>query len=159
MLNRLARISLTFAAAAAIAAAPISTHAARAQQPQPASPQKTTITGCVERADQVISRETLGTSVDSQTFVLVKTDASAKTPAASRAPVGTAGTAAEPAAQQTIVRLEGADDSLNTHVGHMVEVTGQLTPAAQQPSVANPTLGGSVKVDSVRVLAETCKQP
>jgi prophage DNA circulation protein len=40
--------------------------------------QKITLVGCVERADQVLAREDLGTTVDSLSFVLIKADVPAK---------------------------------------------------------------------------------
>jgi hypothetical protein len=157
MPNRFSQINLRSAAGVAFACTWAAVASTSAQVQTPAA-EKTTITGCVERADQVISRETLGTTVDSQTFVLIRDDAAAKPPADSGQPVGTAGASAEAARPRTMFRLEGSEAPLNEHVGHMVELSGRLTPAAQQPSVANPKLGGTVQVESMRMVAETCKR-
>ncbi len=142
---------------------------------------RTTYTGCVERAEQLMTggANTLGTSLDAMSFVLMR--AEEVTPGA----VGTAGsrgdgqqpgpradastgpgatapsTAASPQSPVgPIVRLDGDDSLLNPHVGHEVEVTGAIrgdaapsTPRPAGPSLATaPTL----RVQSIRMIGETC---
>ena len=146
------------AAAIAAAAAP-----AAAQNPPAASSgaaEQITVVGCVERADQILSRESsLGTTVDSLSFVLVKAEE------------GKASDQQKPAAPAGVERQEGktfrlaADvDTINPHVGHRVEITatrppgapvgtaGRADAAASNPIVAPPVL----KVESIKMLASTC---
>lgn len=129
-------------------------------QDQPARPAsavgKITLVGCVERADQVLARENLGTTVDSLTFVLVK----AEEGKASDQPA-----AAPSAAGQNIgktYRLDGDLDTINPHVGHRVEVTATIPSAPVGTSGrgdVEPGAAGSpptVKVESVKMLSSTC---
>src|SRR5262245_49288256 len=92
------------------------------------SPQKTTATGCLERADQVASAaDTAATTTDSLHFVLITSPRS--TPA-----VGTTGSSPSSAALKGY-RLEGSEDNLNPHVGHKVEITGVVSaPSAPNGS-------------------------
>ena len=119
--------------------------------PQPKAtgktPDKITITGCVERADQVASpAATLGTTVDSLTFVL-------RTPPTET--VGTSGSA-RPATDRGY-RLDGDIAKINPHVGHKVEISGYVTePAATASGTAGSAEGPKVKVESIRMIAETC---
>jgi hypothetical protein len=122
------------------------------------TPQKLTVTGCVERADQVTpTGSTLGTTVDSMDFVLMK----AKEGPNGTAPAATSGsTAAESAAPPAgpLYRLNGAVGTLNPHVGHKVEITGEVadrgpTSAAAAQSGANAPM---LKVDSIKMIAPTC---
>ena len=125
---------------------------------KPAAPETITLTGCVERADQVAPAAAAATTADSLSFVLIH---AAKGPAAgSRSEtVGTSGTTAA-SDKGSMYRLDADLAKLNPHVGHKVELTGTLDSAAAAtaanpapPSAANaPT----VKVDPVKVLAETC---
>jgi hypothetical protein len=128
-----------------------------AQTAPAASPgsQKVTVTGCVERADQV-STGNIGTTVDSLTFVLVKAEE---------------GKADDPPARPSKApdwgfdksyRLDVDVDAINTHVGHRVEIVGVMVPVAGDipvgtsgttPSGAPPP---TVKVESVKMLSSTC---
>lgn len=138
-------------------AAGLFAQAASGQASAPA-PQKITVTGCVERADQVTpTGSTLGTTVDSLDFVLLK----AKDGQAASSPAGTSGsTATEAAAPPAapMFRLNGAVGTLNAHVGHKVEITGETsnrartTVAPGQSGAEAPTL----KVDSIKMIAPTC---
>jgi len=131
--------------AAALAAQ--ATSAAPQRQATSKTPEKITITGCVERADQVASpAATLGTTVDSMTFVL-------RTPPAQTA--GTTGSA-RPAADKGY-RLDGDTAKINPHVGHKVEISGYVTEGAVATSgTAGSADGPKVKVESIRMIAETC---
>lgn len=130
-----------------------------------------TITGCVERADQLMSggANTLGTTVDSLDFVLIRAHVAGEQPAAT----GTSGaTAAERGSSERQVapmyRLDGSAEMLNPHVGHRVEVKGarsEAAPAAgasaapggaaarEPPSLATAPL---LRVQSVTMVSETC---
>jgi len=130
----------------AFALAAQTTSSATLQRSTSKAPEKITITGCVERADQVASpAATLGTTVDSLTFVL-------RTP-----PPETAGTSGTRPAIDKGYRLDGDVAKLNPHVGHKVQIAGFVTePAAKSGASASSAEGPKVKVESIRMLAETC---
>jgi hypothetical protein len=134
-----------------IAAAAIAAQTATAA-PQPPSagaktPEKITITGCVERADQVRGADTAGTTTDSLHFVLVSMP--------SGEAVGTSGSTSAKAADKGY-RLDGDEKQLNPHVGHKVEITGVVDEAAATSASASAANGPMVKVQSVKMIAETC---
>ena len=118
---------------------------------------KVTLVGCVERADQVLSRENLGTTIDSLTFVLVKAEEGKASDQPAPAPRG---------GQQDVgktYRLEADLDTINPHVGHRVEVVGTLPTDAPvgtagradaEPGAAGPP--PVLKVESVKMLSSTC---
>jgi hypothetical protein len=130
-----------------------------------AAAEKVTVTGCLERADQMNSAgSNVGTSVDSLDFVLMKV---AEGPAASSAgsaaaksdpnPTGTSGASVAP-----LYRLQAEVGKLNPHVGHKVEVIGTReaagTSAASGASAANPSSANApqLRVESVKMIAESC---
>lgn len=123
------------------------------------APAGITLTGCVERADQMTGAVTVGTTVDSMSFVLIH---AAKGTAADQRPAGTSGAAAD--AKGSIYRLDADVSKLNPHVGHKVEVTGTLDPATATPSAANAAAPPSaetaprLKVDQVKMVSETCNR-
>ncbi len=141
------------------------------QEPPAGSSQRAVVTGCIERADQLVSRDALGTTVDSLTFVLIKAE---EAPAAATA-VGTSGdtgtTEAQPGVGK-IYRLDGSTDQLNSHVGHRVEITGAVTaraaagssPARDPQSADAGTAGANLsaaqapllRAESVKLVSETC---
>jgi hypothetical protein len=121
--------------------------------------EKVTLTGCIERADQVLSRDTLGRSVDSQMFVLVI------------APAESAQSARPAAGQQEnpprIYRLTDEAKTLNPHVGHRVEIVGTLAgPATSAQAVGtsgdHAAAAGvpvaEVKVDSLKMISQACSR-
>ena len=118
------------------------------------TPGEITITGCVERADQVSAPVTAGTTVDSLSFVLIR---ATKGTAADARAAGTSGTQAS-TEKDSMYRLDAEVSKLNAHVGHKVEVTGTLVAAidstvkSTDPSASAPRL----KVDRVKMLSETC---
>jgi hypothetical protein len=122
------------------------------------TPGKITVTGCVERADQMTASGTAATTVDSLSFVLIhatRGGAAGSRPAAS----GTSGTTAN-ADKGNMYRLDADLSKLNPHVGHKVEVTGTLDTAGA-PTKVNPAPPSAenapkLKVDTVKMLAETC---
>jgi hypothetical protein len=139
---------LTFWLAAAALAAQTTT---ATPQPQTSTktPEKITITGCVERADQMSSAgaSSLGTTVDSLSFVLVDMPAS-----------GTAGTSGVKGSSSTDkgYRLDADAAKLNPHVGHKVEISGYVDEPAATNGAANSVNGPKVKVESIKMIAETC---
>jgi len=139
---------LTFWLAAAALAAQTTT-ATPQQQASTKGPEKITVTGCVERADEMASSgaSTLGTTVDSLSFVLVNIP-----------PSGTAGTTGVKgnAAADKGYRLDADVAKLNPHVGHKVEITGYVDEPAATNGAANSVNGPKVKVETIKMIAETC---
>ena len=142
------------ALAVACAAAP-----AMAQDvPPQASKVKLTATGCIERADQRASRQALGTSVDSLTFVLIN---AVEGGSSSQAPA--------PVSQLDVAkmyRLEGELDVINPHVGHQVEIVGSVAAVADAAApIGTAGARGAtdvgvppplLQVESVKMLSSTC---
>lgn len=147
---------LLITAAALAAAAPV---LAQDRPVTPAAVGKITVVGCVERADQILARENLGTTVDSLTFVLVKAEegkASDQPAAAPRANEQDRG---------KTYRLEVDEDTINRHVGHRVEITairpsdapiGTSGRADAEPTPTSPP--PVLKVESVKLLSTTCSR-
>ena len=144
------------AAAAALAAA-----APALAQDRPAAASaaagKITLVGCIDRADQIVSRQNLGTTVDSLSFVLINAEEGKASDQPQPAP---------PAGQRAegkTYRLEGDPDTIKRHVGHRVEITALKSPDspvgtsgradAEPSSAAPPPL---LKVESVKLLSSTC---
>ena len=149
---------------------------------QPAGAQGTTaspssgavvMTGCVERADQLMTggANTLATSIDSLDFVLIRAKQSGAEPSAAvgtagslAAGAGASGAAARPEDRVgPMFRLDGETAMLNPHVGHQVEIVGTRSAAptsgsdaranASAPSLATAPV---LRVESVKMIAETC---
>ena len=113
-----------------------------------------TVTGCVERADQITPNDTT-TTVDSLSFVLIK-------PVAEK-PTGTTGTAIADAARANtdadprLYRLDGTVDQLNPHVGQNVEIVGSVADTPTEPKgTISPANVPRLKVESVKMLSATC---
>lgn len=118
-----------------------------------------TLTGCVERADELGGNGTAAATVDSLSFVLIH--ASKGTAAEAPAPTGTSGTSdTRPTPKGSIYRLDGAVAALNPHVGHKVEVSGTLeaaSAAGADPSDSQSAANAPrIKVSGVKMLSETC---
>jgi hypothetical protein len=137
-------------ATAGLAAQTASTSPKRSDAP----PAKvTTVTGCVERADQLPSTGTETTTVDSQHFVLIRAQPSAGKAAAAPTPTATAGSLGP------MYRLVVDAQKLNPHVGHKVEITGTVEAAAgtrASSADASPSTSPSLTVQSIKMLSETC---
>jgi hypothetical protein len=124
------------------------------------SGERVTLTGCIERADQLTptGASTPGATVDSQDFVLMKADESGATAAERPGTVGTAGSVGP------LYRLVGDEGQLNPHVGQKVEVTGTrestdaANAASQAANATNPTAARAPRltVESIKVLADAC---
>jgi hypothetical protein len=134
-------------AAAALAAQTTAT-APQQQTTTSKAPEKITITGCVERADQLAAPGAIGTTTDSMHFVLINIP---------NGPVGTSG--AKPGGAPSMdkgYRLDGDLETLNPHVGHKVEIAGFVEEPAATNGTATSVNGPMVKVQSIKMLAETC---
>jgi hypothetical protein len=108
-----------------------------------------TVTGCIERADQLQGAGTAGTTADSQQFVLI------------RAQVGSGKTTAKPSAKSLgpMYRLVADAQKLNPHVGHKVEIVGTVEAASDtraSSTDASPSTAARLTVQSIKMLAETC---
>jgi hypothetical protein len=114
---------------------------------------RVTVSGCVERADQVTPNDTT-TTVDSLSFVLIK-------PMADKA-TGTAGTVTADAARANtdtdprLYRLDGTVDQLNSHVGQKVEIVGTVGTPTEPKGTISPANVPRLKVESVKMLSATC---
>jgi hypothetical protein len=131
-----------------------------------------TLTGCVERADQVAPAPVgaaAATTADSQTFVLIK--AEAPVASASSGTAGATGTSGTSAPAGTMYRLDGDVSKISPHVGHRVEIMGSfeqpvgttIVGATPDPNnvgaAANPlaaTVAPRLKVDSIKMIADLC---
>jgi hypothetical protein len=114
------------------------------QQTTPKAPERITITGCVERADQMASAATLGTTIDSQSFVLINIPTSEA-----------AGTSGGKGTEKGY-RLDADAAKLNPHVGHKVEISGFVDEPAATNAAAASANGPKVKVETIKMIAETC---
>jgi hypothetical protein len=128
--------------------------AAQAPTPQKRSGEanRVTVSGCVERADQMLSASAT-TTVDSLSFVLIK-------PVAEK-PTGTSGVAGAPKDSGNIAdrmyRLDAAVEDLNSHVGQKVEISGTLADMPTEPAGTGASTNvPRLRVDSVKVLNATC---
>jgi hypothetical protein len=123
-----------------------------APEKQNAGAPATKVTGCVERADQLGSTGAESSTVDSQHFMLVRAEpTSGKAPAS--VPKGTAGTLGP------MYRLVVDAEKMNPHVGHKVELTGTADKLANAPAsstASSPSTAPTFKVQSIKMLAETC---
>jgi hypothetical protein len=149
------RIVLSTAAAVAMAIA-LQAQTATSKQANGSTPGEVTVTGCVERADQVGASGTAATTVDSLSFVLIH---AVRGIAADRQVAGTSGTNSNKAVGG-IYRLDSNVATLNPHVGHKVEVTGTVDgAAAATPPSADTTSAANaprLKVARVKMVSETC---
>jgi hypothetical protein len=122
-------------------------------------PGEITVTGCVERADEVSGNSTAAATVDSMTFML--THASKGTAAEAPTSTGTSGTSDTKAVPKgSIYRLDGDVATLNPHVGHKVELSGALLApsptTADAADPASPANAPRMKVSRVRMVSDTC---
>ena len=157
------------AAAQAPTSAPSTSTGKSAAVPSQAPSSHVVMTGCVERADQLIPAggTPVASTVDSLDFVLTHAELADNPHRVTPAPTGTSGAAGRAAPKDngigSMYKLDGRVDTLNPHVGHHVEITGmreasatEATPPsanAVNPSAANAPV---IKVESVKMLGETC---
>lgn len=126
-----------------------------ASQTSATAPGEITVTGCVERADQVAGSATAAATVDSLTFMLIHAQKGTATEAQPTATSGTKGDV-----KGSSYRLDADVSTLNPHVGHKVEVTGTLAaptmPSSSTAEPASPSNAPRLKVDHVKMVSETC---
>jgi hypothetical protein len=154
MLKRLS-FGLVAALAATTLAAQTSARAAAS------TADRVTVTGCIERADQVTTSAANTADPDSLQYVLVRPAPGQSSTGVAPAPTGTAGTAGD---SRVMYRLSGDQQKLNPHVGHKVEIVG--TPSVMAPAsaaagsaTASALPTGSapgLTVESVRMIDATC---
>jgi hypothetical protein len=137
-------------------------------QPQQnaAGADRITLRGCIERADQLTpAGSAVGTTVDSQQFVLIKaraaesSDTTRTTTATGTSGVsGSAAASKESRAVGSMYRLDADASKLNPHVGHEVEVVGTSTGSAGTADAANPSAATAphFSIESIKMLSETC---
>jgi hypothetical protein len=135
----------------------IATAGLAAQTPGSAQPTRdsatsaTTVTGCVERADQLGSTGAQSATVDSQHFMLIRAQpGSVKEDSVATGTAGTLG---------PMYRLIVDAGKINPHVGHKVEITGTVEKAANAPAsstASSPSTAPAFKVQSIKMLSETC---
>jgi hypothetical protein len=119
-----------------------------------AKDQNVTVTGCIQNGSQSPSSPA-GTSGSS-------TSAGSATSSASADQFVLANITGAPASLSGVdrVTLSGKDSDLKKHVGHKVQITGKLENPTSSPT-ASSTAGtsgssGTLKVSSVKMLAESC---
>jgi|1185.fasta_scaffold335376_1 hypothetical protein len=148
------RIVMSTIAAIGCAAA-LHAQAPTSQESNRAVPGEVTITGCVERADQMAANTTAAAAVDSLTFMLIHAEAGS---ADETRPTGTSGTTT--VARGNSYKLEGDVSTLNPHVGHKVEITGTIAaptaPTSDTVEPASPAAASRLKVDHIKMVSETC---
>jgi len=113
-----------------------------------------TVSGCVERADQVAAPAATAQAVDADSlqFALLPTlppaDATRKQASGATTPRG------------VLYRLDADVATITPHVGHEVEIKGVVTAAATPAPGAGETMpfanAARLKVESIRTLAQTC---
>jgi len=152
------RIASAFLLSTAFVAALFATAFAQtptSPQSSRAVPSSVTLTGCVDRADDVQgSTGAAAADVDSLSFVLTHAVKGAGAELKSDA-VGTSGRAVEPVKGATY-RLDAPVEKLNSHVGHKVEVTGTLDAGAAPASGDATRPAPRLKVATVKMIDETC---
>lgn len=149
MIRGVLRVGVLVAVGVAIVASVTAQEpASRAPVPNP-DKDKVVITGCLQRAAQL----PVGTTgaigdTDVSKFILMK----AATPSDT-----------QPGAATRTYRLDADDSLLTTHVGHKVEITGTLEPAAPSTRVTGdpappPAAASKLKVTSVKMIAAACSE-
>jgi hypothetical protein len=125
---------------------------------QSAAAKKTiTVSGCIAKAEAAqtpTGTAGAGAAAAAKEAKFVLNDAA-------MASSGTAGTAGAPAtAIASNYKLDGDDAKLTPHVGHKVEITGTVEEAkgaATQAPAASAANAPTLKVDSVKMVAPSCK--
>ena len=126
-----------------------------ASQADRAVPGEITVTGCLERADQVAGSTTAAATVDSLTFMLIHAE---KGTATEVQPTGTSGAKGDN--KGSSYRLDGDVSTLNPQVGHKVEITGTLAaptaPTSASVDPQSPSNAPQLKVAHIKMVSETC---
>jgi hypothetical protein len=146
------RMNMTIGCAltAWIATAGLSAQTSGTPAPNRRAANATTLTGCIERADQ-LTTGTEATTAGSQDFMLIRAQASSeKTTVAPRLPGGSLG---------PMYRLVADAQKLSPHVGHKVEIVGRVEATSGTragSSDASPATAARLTVQSIKMLSETC---
>jgi len=164
-------LALTIAAALCSAVVATAAQSAGGAPQNTNAPEKIRLTGCIERADQLMGNgSTVGTSVDSMDLVLMKAmpaseGQNAKADASAR-PTGTSGASNDVGQMYRLVMADTV--KANPHVGHQVEISGSIqtagpgvspaAPAAPTVDKTNPSAANApmLKVESLRMISDTC---
>ena len=118
--------------------------------------QTVTLTGCVERGSA--GGATAGTtgatspSAGASQFVLKNVAAGG---GSSSSTAGTSGTTISPSWQNGLALSAGSED-LDKHVNHKVEIKGKVDTAASATGAASSTDMPTLKISSIKDLADTC---
>jgi hypothetical protein len=145
------------ATAAVLAQAPPSSQAS----PQSTAARTITVSGCVQRAQQMGTTGTSGTTTSGTTtpsasdikFVLTNASLSA---------TGATGTSGTTAPATTSIaseyKLDTTESTLTPHVGHKVEVTGTVEAMSrpEQKPPASAANAPTLKVNNVKMVSTTC---
>jgi len=150
------RFTIVMSAAFALAcAAGVAAQEPTSAQSNRAIPGTITVTGCVERADQVAGSTTAAAVVDSLTFMLIHAE---KGTAAEAKPTATSGTKDQ--GKGTSYKLDADVATLNPHVGQKVEVTGTLlAQTATTADASDPSSAANaprLKVENIKMVSDTC---
>jgi len=149
---------MAVACAASLAAAQTPSQTTPTRSSSQSAAKQVTVTGCVQRASASPSGATgttgtTGASSAEPSFILTN----ASSGSSSSAAPGATGTSGTPSSY----RLEGDDAKLTPHIGHKVEITGELdsmpsssAPAGSSSSASAPKL----KIDTVRMVAASCSE-
>ena len=148
-----------------------------AQQPpsssasQPSSERaanKVTISGCIQRSEQAPTGTTgAPSSMSESKFILTNAMPSSSSSTSS---TGTSGMPSSSTSTASSYRLDADESKLSAHVGHKVEITGQVESASMSGSPSSGATGAGatgatsgssstspkLKVDSVKMIAATC---
>ena len=144
------------ACAAFVLATGIAVLAQEQTSPQSASAKSVTVTGCVQRAAEGAIGTTGTTGATVTKFILAKASLKPDQMA------GTTGTTAAPPATAIAseYKLDTDESKLSAHVGHQVEVTGEIEPPSmsEQKPPASAANAPTLKVTTVKMVAATCPQ-
>jgi hypothetical protein len=162
-------LALTIAAALCTAAVATAAQTAGAAPKDTGAPQKLRLTGCLERAEQLMGNGSTTASVDSMDLVLMKARPASEGQAANRGasarPTGTSGGSNDVG---KMYRLSADTVKANPHVGHEVEIVGSIQTAgpgvvpgagaAAAVDKTNPSAADApmLKVESLRMISDTC---
>jgi hypothetical protein len=126
------------------------------QTPPSSSAKSITVSGCIQKAEQPTSTSaTAGATRGASEVKFLLTNAAMS----ATGTTGTAGTTPPTTAVASEYRLDADDAKLTPHVGHKVEITGTVEPAAAVPPqapAASAANSPKLKVDNVKMIATAC---
>ncbi len=137
-----------------------STASTQSQSSRSSSANRVTMTGCVERSSATGVTGTSGSkgaaSTSEAKFMLTHAMPAG---AASTGTPGAAGTSGSKEATASSYELDASESQLSSHVGHKVEITGEVETQSAPPSgaaAAGAAREPKLKVESVRMISTTC---